>query len=255
MKAALTKKAESLRGRHAHAAARQEHPPRRHRRATATGDRRALPRRRDARRGARDVLDDQFPDLQLRRAAPTAATPRSSATSSPRPRKRVQEAALQQNITTLRNRVNELGVAEPVIQQQGADRIVVQLPGVQDTAQGQGHPRPHRDARDAHGRREQPTARAARRGARAGAVRHRALRRAQRRSRVVVKKQVVLTGDEPHRRAARLRQPDAASRRCTSTLDAHGRAHLPATSRARTSASAWRSCCSRRARARSSPRR
>ena len=43
--------------------------------------------------------------------------------------------ALQQNITTLRNRVNELGVAEPVIQQQGEDRIVVQLPGVQDTAQ------------------------------------------------------------------------------------------------------------------------
>ena len=42
--------------------------------------------------------------------------------------------ALQQNITTLRNRVNELGVAEPVIQQQGKDRIVVQLPGVQDTA-------------------------------------------------------------------------------------------------------------------------
>jgi len=42
--------------------------------------------------------------------------------------------ALQQNITTLRNRVNELGVAEPVIQQQGVDRIVVQLPGVQDTA-------------------------------------------------------------------------------------------------------------------------
>ena len=42
--------------------------------------------------------------------------------------------ALQQNITTLRNRVNELGVAEPVIQQQGLDRIVVQLPGVQDTA-------------------------------------------------------------------------------------------------------------------------
>ena len=42
--------------------------------------------------------------------------------------------ALQQNITTLRNRVNELGVAEPIIQQQGSDRIVVQLPGVQDTA-------------------------------------------------------------------------------------------------------------------------
>lgn len=42
--------------------------------------------------------------------------------------------ALKQNITTLRNRVNELGVAEPIIQQQGLERIVVQLPGVQDTA-------------------------------------------------------------------------------------------------------------------------
>ena len=48
--------------------------------------------------------------------------------------KRTQEYALKQNITTLNNRINELGVAEPVIQQQGADRIVVQLPGVQDTA-------------------------------------------------------------------------------------------------------------------------
>jgi preprotein translocase subunit SecD len=47
---------------------------------------------------------------------------------------RIQEAAVQQNLVTLRNRVNELGVAEPVIQQQGVDRIVVQLPGVQDTA-------------------------------------------------------------------------------------------------------------------------
>ena len=47
---------------------------------------------------------------------------------------KVQETAVRQNITTLHNRVNELGVAEPVIQQQGADRVVVQLPGVQDTA-------------------------------------------------------------------------------------------------------------------------
>ncbi len=47
---------------------------------------------------------------------------------------KTQEYALQQNLTTLRNRVNELGVAEPVIQQQGVDRVVVQLPGVQDTA-------------------------------------------------------------------------------------------------------------------------
>lgn len=44
-------------------------------------------------------------------------------------------SALEQNITTLRNRVNELGVAEPIIQRQGEDRIVVQLPGVQDTAE------------------------------------------------------------------------------------------------------------------------
>jgi len=48
--------------------------------------------------------------------------------------RRTQEFALQQNINTLRNRVNELGVAEPIIQQQGLDRVVVQLPGVQDTA-------------------------------------------------------------------------------------------------------------------------
>jgi preprotein translocase subunit SecD len=47
----------------------------------------------------------------------------------------LQQTALKQNITTLRNRVNEIGVAEPVIQQQGADRVVVQLPGVQDTVQ------------------------------------------------------------------------------------------------------------------------
>ena len=52
----------------------------------------------------------------------------------PEAQTKVQEFALQQNITTLRNRVNELGVAEPVIQQQGDSRVVVQLPGVQDTA-------------------------------------------------------------------------------------------------------------------------
>jgi len=48
--------------------------------------------------------------------------------------KRIQEFALKQNMQTLHNRVNELGVAEPIIQQQGLDRVVVQLPGVQDTA-------------------------------------------------------------------------------------------------------------------------
>ena len=59
---------------------------------------------------------------------------RLTATVKPEETKRIQDFALQQNITTLRNRVNELGVAEPIIQQQGADRVVVQLPGVQDTA-------------------------------------------------------------------------------------------------------------------------
>ena len=48
--------------------------------------------------------------------------------------KQIKEEALQQNITTIRNRVNELGVAEPVVQRQGAERIIVELPGVQDTA-------------------------------------------------------------------------------------------------------------------------
>ncbi|MDP2852268.1 MAG: protein translocase subunit SecD [Gallionella sp.] len=56
------------------------------------------------------------------------------ATLKPEAERRIQESAVQQNLLTLRNRVNELGVAEPVIQQQGADRVVVQLPGVQDTA-------------------------------------------------------------------------------------------------------------------------
>jgi preprotein translocase subunit SecD len=55
-------------------------------------------------------------------------------TFTPDVQRAVQDAALKQNITTLHNRVNELGVAEPVIQQQGTDRIVVELPGVQDTA-------------------------------------------------------------------------------------------------------------------------
>ncbi|TGN41802.1 protein translocase subunit SecD [Marinobacter confluentis] len=46
----------------------------------------------------------------------------------------IQDYALEQNLTTIRNRVNELGVAEPLVQRQGADRIIVELPGVQDTA-------------------------------------------------------------------------------------------------------------------------
>ncbi|MFA6904573.1 MAG: preprotein translocase subunit SecD, partial [Gallionellaceae bacterium] len=59
------------------------------------------------------------------------------ATLKPQEEQLIQKAALQQNLTTLRNRVNELGVAEPVIQQQGFDRIVVQLPGMQDTTRAE----------------------------------------------------------------------------------------------------------------------
>jgi len=57
---------------------------------------------------------------------------RLDATLGPQTAQNIREAAVKQNISTLHNRINELGVAEPVIQQQGADRIVVQLPGVQD---------------------------------------------------------------------------------------------------------------------------
>jgi preprotein translocase subunit SecD len=73
------------------------------------------------------------PDISLRPVDETDEF-RLFATLRPEAQKRTQDFALQQNITTLRNRVNELGVAEPIIQQQGADRVVVQLPGVQDTA-------------------------------------------------------------------------------------------------------------------------
>ncbi|MFA7293122.1 MAG: protein translocase subunit SecD, partial [Rhodocyclaceae bacterium] len=81
----------------------------------------------------RNTLADNQPDLQLTEQG-DGSDLRLVATLKPEAMKRIQEFALKQNITTLHNRINELGVAEPVIQQQGADRIVVQLPGVQDTA-------------------------------------------------------------------------------------------------------------------------
>jgi preprotein translocase subunit SecD len=87
----------------------------------------------DARTQAINVLADNQPDLQVT-AQGDASDPRLVATLKPTAQKTIQEFAIKQNITTLHNRINELGVAEPVIQQQGADRIVVQLPGVQDTA-------------------------------------------------------------------------------------------------------------------------
>ncbi|KQX89560.1 protein translocase subunit SecD [Variovorax sp. Root473] len=82
---------------------------------------------------AKRLIVDQFPDLSTT-DAPDGTNWRLTATIKPEAARRLQDAALKQNITTLHNRINELGVAEPVIQQQGLDRIVVQLPGVQDTA-------------------------------------------------------------------------------------------------------------------------
>ena len=81
----------------------------------------------------KNLIQDQFPDLQTTEA-PDGTEYRLVATIKPEAARRIQDQALKQNMVTLHNRINELGVAEPVIQQQGLDRIVVQLPGVQDTA-------------------------------------------------------------------------------------------------------------------------
>ena len=82
---------------------------------------------------ARNLIQDQLPDLQMVEA-PEGAEYKLTASIRPEAARRIQDQALKQNMVTLHNRINELGVAEPVIQQQGIDRIVVQLPGVQDTA-------------------------------------------------------------------------------------------------------------------------
>ncbi len=87
----------------------------------------------ETRNKARAAIEVGQPDLLLAEVQ-DGADFKLTATLKPEAQKRIQEFALKQNITTLHNRINELGVAEPVIQQQGADRIVVQLPGVQDTA-------------------------------------------------------------------------------------------------------------------------
>jgi preprotein translocase subunit SecD len=88
---------------------------------------------RDQRDAALNKLGTTFTDLAFT-TDDQAEGFTLTARLKPQAETQVQEFALQQNITTLRNRVNELGVAEPVIQQQGASRVVVQLPGVQDTA-------------------------------------------------------------------------------------------------------------------------
>jgi len=90
---------------------------------------------RDAETRSRSLtlLRDTQPDFAWTEAGEGTEL-RLVANFKPEAARRVQEGALKQNITTLSNRINELGVAEPIIQQQGLDRVVVQLPGVQDTA-------------------------------------------------------------------------------------------------------------------------
>ncbi len=87
----------------------------------------------EVREEAEGLLDAEYPDLELR-SDDRADGYYLLAGLDDKERREVRKLALKQNITTLRNRVNELGVSEPVIQQQGDSRIVVQLPGVQDTA-------------------------------------------------------------------------------------------------------------------------
>ncbi len=177
-----------------------------------TGDLRSMMREKDIRHGgisrngqsieirlrdaqqqdvAKRLITEQFADLQSREVN-NGAEFSLVVSIKPEAARKVQEQALKQNITTLHNRINELGVAEPVIQQQGLDRIVVQLPGVQDTAK----------AKDILGRTatlevrmvdESTEARAAEQG---GMVPFGAERYLERDGRpLIVKKQVVLTGD------------------------------------------------------------
>ncbi|NWN82010.1 MAG: protein translocase subunit SecD [Halomonas sp.] len=88
----------------------------------------------DDRNTGRSLISREFPDFQYEnlgdgRGASLAMTLTEQAVNE------IQDYAINQNLTTLRNRVNELGVAEPLVQRQGPDRIVVELPGVQDTAE------------------------------------------------------------------------------------------------------------------------
>ena len=141
---------------------------------------------------AKAIIQDQFPELTSTEA-PDGTEFKLTAAINPVAGRKIQEQALKQNITTLHNRINELGVAEPVIQQQGLDRIVVQLPGVQDTAK----------AKDILGRTatlevrmvdESAEARAAELGT--GVVPFGAERYLDRNGQnVIVKKQVILTGE------------------------------------------------------------
>lgn len=190
MQAALTKKAESLAG-DIRTGLREKNV--RHSGINREGQQIEI-RFRDVatRDAAKNLIQDQFTDLQTVEAADGAEF-KLTASIKPEAARRVQDQALKQNITTLHNRINELGVAEPVIQQQGLDRIVVQLPGVQDTAK----------AKDILGRTatlevrmvdESSEARAAESGT--GPVPFGSERYLERRGQtVIVKKQVILTGE------------------------------------------------------------
>jgi len=141
---------------------------------------------------AKRLIQDQFADLIVAQSTDAGET-QLVASIQPAAARKVQEQALKQNITTLHNRINELGVAEPVIQQQGLDRIVVQLPGVQDTAK----------AKDILGRTATLEIRMVEDGAEARAAEtgtgpvplgaERFLERSG--APVIVKKQVILTGE------------------------------------------------------------
>ena len=190
MQAALTKKAESYAG-DIRTALRDKNI--RHGGISRSGQTIDIRVRDEATRtAARNLIADQFADLQMASSGEGEEL-RLAATIKPEATRRVQEQALKQNITTLHNRINELGVAEPVIQQQGLDRIVVQLPGVQDTAK----------AKDILGRTatlevrmvdESAEARSAELGS--GPVPFGSERYLDRDARpIIVKKQVVLTGE------------------------------------------------------------
>ncbi len=86
-----------------------------------------------AQQATQNLIQDQFADLTAT-ASQDGSDYKLAVAIKPEAARRLEDSALKQNITTLHNRINELGVAEPVIQQQGLDRIIVQLPGVQDTA-------------------------------------------------------------------------------------------------------------------------
>jgi preprotein translocase subunit SecD len=143
-------------------------------------------------KAARAILTDSVQDLTWTDGTDASGDVTLVGALKPSSERGIQEQAIKQNITTLHNRINELGVAEPVIQQQGLDRVVVQLPGVQDTAK----------AKDIIGRTatlevrlvdDSPEAIAALQG---GTVPFGTERYQERGgSAIIVKRQVILTGD------------------------------------------------------------